>query len=123
MVERAMRGTYYGWAQMYLLAVQRQLNHARESGGGFCFGSFLCAFFFEKVPTRHPHKAVWDSGLWELQMRRRCQMMVREGGGRVGCFFTEEFLEQWHQLPVVIEEYPYVGMDYHGDPEMPRPLG
>ena len=22
---------------------------------------------------------------------------------------------------MVIEEYPYAGMNYHGDPEMPRP--
>ena len=44
-----------------------------------------------------------------------------EGGGRVGRFFTEELLEHWLQLPVVIEEYPYVGMDFQGDPEMPRP--
>ena len=49
-------------------------------------------------------------------------MMVREGGGRVGHFFTEEFLEQWWYLPVIIEEYPYVGMDYRGDLEMPRAL-
>ena len=48
-------------------------------------------------------------------------MMVQEGGGRVGCFFTEELLEQWHQLPVLIEEYSYVGMNYHGDLEMPQP--
>ena len=50
-------------------------------------------------------------------------MMVREDSGRVGCFFIKELLEQWRQLPVVIEEYSYVGMNYHGDPEMPRPLG
>ena len=48
-------------------------------------------------------------------------MMIREGGGRVGCFFTEELLEKWRQLTVVIEEYPYADMDYHGDLEMPRP--
>ena len=39
----------------------------------------------------------------------------------MGRFFTEDLLEQWRQLPVVIEEYLYVGMDYQGDPEMPRP--
>ena len=50
-------------------------------------------------------------------------MMIREGGSKVGRFFTEELLEHWRQLPVVIEEYSYVGMDYHGYPEMPRPGG
>ena len=39
-------------------------------------------------------------------------MMIREGGSRMGHFFTEELLEQWLQLPVVIEEYLYVGMDF-----------
>ena len=48
-------------------------------------------------------------------------MMIREGAGRVGRFFTKELLEQWRQLPIVIEEYPYAGMDYQGDPGMPRP--
>ena len=50
-------------------------------------------------------------------------MMIREGGDRVGHFFIEDLLEQWLQLRVVIEEYPYVGMDYQRDPEMPRPPG
>ena len=54
-------------------------------------------------------------------MYRWCQMMIHEGGGRVGCFFIEELLEQWLHLPVVIKEYPYAGMDFQGDPEMPRP--
>ena len=56
-------------------------------------------------------------------MHRWFQMMVREGGGIVGCFFIKELLEKWCQLRVVIEEYPYVGMNYHGDLKMPRPSG
>ena len=76
MVEHAMRGTYYGWAQMYLLVVRCQLNNVRESGGDFCLGSFLCAFFFEKVPTLRPHRVVWDGGPRELRMHRWCQMIV-----------------------------------------------
>ena len=50
-------------------------------------------------------------------------MMIREGGDRVGFFFMEDLLEQWLQLPMVIMEYPYMGMDFQGDPKMPRPLG
>ena len=46
-------------------------------------------------------------------------MMIREGGSRVGHFFTEEILEQWRQILVVIEEYPYAGMEYQGDADMP----
>ena len=57
-VEHAMGGTYYAWAQMYLQVVRHHLNNARVSGGVFCFGSFLCAFFFEKVPTLCLHQAM-----------------------------------------------------------------
>ena len=48
----------------------------------------------------------------EPRMYRWCQMMIHKGGSRVGHFFTEELLEQWLQLTVVIEEYPYIGMDF-----------
>ena len=58
LVEHATGGTFYGWAQMYLQAVRHQLNNAKASGAAFFFGSFLCAFFFEKVPTLRPHRAV-----------------------------------------------------------------
>ena len=50
-------------------------------------------------------------------------MMIHEGGGLVGRFFTHNLLAQWMQLLVLIEDYPYVGMDYKGDDEMPRPPG
>ena len=58
-------------------------------------------------------------------------MMVCEGGGIVDYFFMQEVLYLWRHLPVFIEDYPYAGMDYHGDAEMdyhgdaemPRPLG
>ena len=80
---------------MYLIAVRCVLKHVRVSSRDFCFGSFLCAFFFDKVSTLCPHQAVRESGPQELQMHRWCEMMVCEGGGKVGCFFMEELLEQW----------------------------
>ena len=52
-------------------------------------------------------------------MYQWCQIMIQEGGGRVGCFFSKELLEEWRHVLVVIEEYPYAGMNYHGDLEMP----
>ena len=60
-----MGGTYYGWDQMYLQAVRCQLNKSKASGVGFCFGSFMCAFFFEKVPTLRPH---WYMGAADVQV-------------------------------------------------------
>ena len=44
-VERVLAGNYFAWGQMFLTCMQRQLTAAKESGKGFCYGSFLCAFF------------------------------------------------------------------------------
>ena len=37
--------------------------------------------------------------------------------------FTWELLAQWRHLLVLIEDYPYIGMEYRGDPEMSWPPG
>lgn len=41
----------------------------------------------------------------------------------MGNVSRDDFFAHWDQLPLVIEDYPYAGMDYMGDPELPRPPG
>ena len=123
LVEHVLAGTYFAWAQMFLTYVQRQLTAAKESGKGFCYGSFLCAFFMERVPTLRPRVSVRAGGLREPRMVRWGEMMRRRGGGDVGRYFTQELYLQWLQLPMTLDDYPYRDMDYTGDPEAPRPPG
>ena len=40
MVESVLRGTYYGWAQMYLTIFWHGLNQASLEDGDLCFQSF-----------------------------------------------------------------------------------
>ena len=108
---------------MYLFAVWSALNHTKEIVGELYFDSSIGSFFFERVMTLQPHMVVQDSGPREPWMRRWCEMMVHEGGGIVGHFFTQEMLYQWRQLLVVVEDYPYAEMDYQWDPEMAQPPG
>ena len=98
-VERVLAGTYFAWGQMFLTCVQRQLTATKEAGKGFCFGSFLVAFFMERVPTLWPRVPVREGGLREPQMIRWGEMMRRHGGGDVGRYFTRELYMQWLQLP------------------------
>ena len=97
------------------------MNSAKLVGGLFCFSSFVCAFFFERVPTLRPHVVVRDGGPWESRMRQWCEMMIYEGGGIVGFFFTHELLDQWKKILIAVEDYPYAYMDYTGDAGMPHP--
>jgi hypothetical protein len=41
------------------------------------------------------------------------------GGGRVPTPYNDEFFFWWHQNVIAIEEYPYVGINYIGDTDMP----
>jgi hypothetical protein len=107
---------------MFLAGVRRDLDKAIREGGEFCYASFLCCFFFERVPTLRPRVPVRAGLPSEPRMMRWGQMMPRAGGGVRG-YFTEDFYQQWEQMPLVIEDYPYAGMDYRGDPEMPRAPG
>ena len=116
-VERVLAGTYYAWGQMFLTCVQRQLTAAKEAGKGFCFGLFLVAFFMERVPTLRPRMPVRDGGPRDPRMIWWGEMMRRRGDGNVGRYFTQELYMQWLQLPLALEDYPYRGMDYTGDPD------
>ena len=51
-VESVLSGTYYGWAQMMLVAVKRQLSLCKWKVNHDCaYGTMLCSFFFEKILT------------------------------------------------------------------------
>ena len=63
LVECVLGGVYYAWGQMFLTCVQWQLTTVKESGKGFCYGSFLCAFFMERVPTLRPRVPIRAGGV------------------------------------------------------------
>ena len=52
--------------------------------------------------------------------KTRC---VDWGGGRVANPYPVEFFPWWRRQIVAIDDYPYVGIDFWGDPNMPLPLG
>ena len=52
LVESVLSGTYYGWAQMMLVSLKRQLSLCKRQVNHDCsYGTLLCTFFFEKIPT------------------------------------------------------------------------
>ena len=47
--------------------------------------------------------------------------IAREGGSLEDYFSTQEFFAQWWQLPILVEDDPYMGMEYQGDMDRPQP--
>ena len=123
-VESVLSGTYFGWAQMMLVSLKRQLSLCRRQVNHDCsYGTLLCAFFFEKIPTLRPRVHLPDGGPREPRMRRWGRLLCKGGGGAVGRTFRPEFFAHWDQMPLYIDDYPYSGMSYCGDPDLPLPPG
>ena len=49
--------------------------------------------------------------------------MHRLGGGRVSNPYLADFFPWWRQQIVAIDDYPYAGIDFWGDPNMPLQPG
>ena len=50
-------------------------------------------------------------------------LLPRQGGGRTNESFDDDFFVWLSRQIPVIEDYPYVGMDFSRDPEIPVPPG
>ena len=49
--------------------------------------------------------------------------MHRLDRGRVSNPYLADFFPRWQWQIVTIDDYPYVGIDFWGDPDMPLPPG
>ena len=49
--------------------------------------------------------------------------MRRLGVGRVANPYVADFIPWWWRYIIAIDDYPYAGIDFWGDPDMPLPLG
>jgi len=47
--------------------------------------------------------------------------MHQLGGGRVATPYPPKFFHWWDRQIMAIYEYPYAGIEFHGDLEMPIP--
>jgi hypothetical protein len=39
------------------------------------------------------------------------------------CNNNDDFFFWWRRLIIALDDYPYAGIDFRGDPDMPLPLG
>ena len=80
-------------------------------------------FFFERVPGLslrvdiHPHR------VRDPTQQHWANIMRRLGGGRVANPYPMDFFSCWRRKIIAIDDYPYAGIDFHGDPNMPLPTG
>ena len=119
-----MRPIIYDWSTTLLSNMKHQLSECKEGRvWNFGFSSILSTFFFERVPGLSPRVDVPLHGVRDLAQRRWADAMRRLGGGRVANPYPADLFPWWRRQIVAIDDYPYAGIDFRGDLDMPLPPG
>jgi hypothetical protein len=121
---RALAGEHLSWRLMLHAKMVGKLGMCRVvDSGDFAFGSILVAWFLERVSMLHLRVLLGAPGAQEPRLRQWSQILIRHGGGEGGHFFTAEAAQVWWQMPQIILQYPYCGVDFRGDSDMVLPPG
>jgi len=115
--------TVFDWCTPLLANLKSQLTSIRRGQTkNFGYGTILCTFFFERIPALRPRVAVSISTPRDPRMGRWADLMKRLGGGEVPrSAFDDEFYTWWEQQIVAVDDYPYSGLDFRGDPDLELP--
>jgi hypothetical protein len=98
-----------------------ECKHGSKSNLGFA--SILCIFFFEWVPCLGPRVEILPKGPCDLAMEQWTEVMRQQGGGRVSTPYNDDFFYWWRRHIISLDDYPYAGIEFRGDPDMPLPPG
>ena len=119
-----MTPTIYDWSTSLLSNMKHKLSECKAGRiQNFGFSSILRTFFFERVPGLNPRVDVPLHGVRDPAQWRWADAMRRLGGGRVANPYPTDFFPWWRRQIIAIEDYPYAGIDFRGDPDMPLPPG
>jgi hypothetical protein len=121
-VIQCLNAQIFYWSTTLLECMKRQLTDCRQwTQRNFGFGTILCSFFFERVSSFSPREVVRGHQASFPAVCRWAVLLPRQGGGRTNESFDDAFFAwlSW-QIPV-IEDYPYAGIDFSRDPEIPVP--
>jgi hypothetical protein len=70
-----------------------------------------------------PRVEIVPHGPIDPAMARWTMLMRRLGSGRVPTPYNNEFFFWWRQQVIALDDYPYVWIDFRGDPYIPLPPG
>jgi hypothetical protein len=100
--------------------MKKKLNECkRRINKNFGFGSVLCAFFFERVPSLIPRETVPGNIFSFPTLCRWAALLPRQGAGRVQEAFDDKLFDWWAYHIPAIEDYPYTEINFLRDPYMP----
>ena len=116
--------TIFDWATAVTTNIKRQLTNCKRADvKQFAYGSIVVSFFLERIPLFQIQRAVVADPLpREPRMARWAALMPRGGGGQEMSWQPKFFIWLHRQL-IVIQDWPYAGTSFMGDPDLPLPEG
>jgi hypothetical protein len=94
---QCLEATIFYWSTTMLVLMKRELIECRRrTNKKFRFGTILCSFFFEKVPSLSPRETVWGHAPSFPTVSRWENLFLRHGGGRTIEAFDDKFLIGGH---------------------------
>jgi hypothetical protein len=121
---QCLHATFFYWSTTMLTCMKKQLtNCRRRTKRKIVFGTMLCSLFLERVPRLNPRGIVQGHIAFFLELCRWEALFPQQGARRVKQDFDEKLFD-WcaHEIPMV-EDYPYAGIKFLRDPDIPIPLG
>ena len=120
------QGTIFNWCEAVSAHMKSQLTKAKNGRlKTFGYGPIVVSFALERVPMLIPQQlTVDDLGPREPKLVRWVAVMARhpdEGAAVVR--FSDSYFDWLEGQLFVIQDFPYAGMDFRGDPDMVLPQG
>jgi hypothetical protein len=121
---QCMKAQIFDWSTTLLECMKRQLTDCRQwTHRNFRFGTIMCLFFFERVSCFSPRVLVRGHLAMFFAVCRWAVLLPQQGGGRTVESFDDEFFAWLSRQIPAIEDYPYAGIEFSRDPEIPVPPG
>lgn len=114
--------TIFNWCQGLLVNLKDQVTKCKTGRNKqFGYGSILVSFFLERVPLMRPQ--VPYPKPTKPRMKRWTDLSARLGGGPHVFAFGVGFFHWWADQIIMVDNYPYAGMDFRGDNDLALPEG
>ena len=119
-----MRPTIYYWSTSLLGNMKQRLIDCKLGRvRNFVFTSILTTFFFECILRLIPRVEITPHDAQDPSQLHWANVMQRLGGGRVANPYPAYFFLWWHRWIISIDDYPYEGINFRGDLDIPIPPG
>jgi hypothetical protein len=118
---QCLEPTLFNWSAGFLQNVQEKITRCRAGQHKqFGYGSFLVSFFLEHIPGMQPQIALPVQPTREPHMERWTNLSPRLGPDSE-FRFTSDFFAWLRRQLIVIEDFPYAGVDFWGSMDLVLP--